>query len=149
MAEHIETDPHSAEGDAYRWALRASALSLAVIAITGTVVAGMLRGGPGVWGAVAGVGLAAVGALVTQVAMVVGYRRSPNMFASIVGGSWLAKMFIIVIGLLVLTGVSGLDRPSFGVVAMLGVVVTLAIDVFAVIKARVPYVIPMSKSKSP
>ncbi len=147
MAESIDTDKHSAEGNAYRRALRMSSVSLGALAIVGTVVAGMVRGTPGVWGAVAGIGLASVGALVTQIAMVVGYRRDPNVFVSIVAGSWLAKMFVIVVGLLLLSDVSGLDRPSFGVVAMLGVVVTLGIDVFAVVKARVPYVIPMSKSK--
>lgn len=147
MTERIETEASAAEGDAYWWALRTSAVSLGALAIGSSVLAGILRGGPGVWGALAGAGLAAVAALVTQGSMVMGYRRAPQVFASIVGGSWLAKMLVIVVGMLLLSRVSGIDRPSFGVVAVVGVVLTLGIDVLAVRKARIPYAKPGSNSK--
>ena len=147
MPETTEKNRNATEGAAYRWALRASAVSLGVLAIAGAVVAGALRGGAGVRGALAGVGLAAIAALVTQGAMVMGYRRAPHVFASIVGGSWLAKMVVIVVGMLVLSRVDGVDRPSFGVVALFGIVMTLGIDVVAVRKARIPYVISSSDSE--
>ncbi len=89
MAEPMETERHSAEGAAYKWALRVSAISLAVLALVGAVVAGILQGSSGVWGVLAGGGLAALAGLVTQGAMLAGYRRPPHIFASIVGGSWL------------------------------------------------------------
>ena len=142
------TDNHTtdAEGDAYRWALRVSAMSVAALAVVGAVVAGLVRGGEGVWGAVAGAALAALGALVTQAAMVVGYRRPAQQFASIVGGSWLVKMVVILGGMLALTRVAGIDRPSFGAVALAGIVATLGIDLIAVRKARIPYAATGSKS---
>ena len=147
MAETAENDRNATEGAAYRWALRASVISLGVLAIAGAVVAGAMRGGAGMWGALAGVGLATIAALVTQGAMVMGYRRAPHVFASIVGGAWLAKMVVIVVGMLALSRVDGVDRPSFGVVAFLGIVVTLGIDIVAVRKARIPYVISSSDSE--
>lgn len=147
MTDAVEPRSDAAEGNAYKRALLLSAWSLLAIAIAGVSIAGVLRGSPGAWGAVAGVSLAALGALVTQGAMIAGYRRDPNVFVALVGGAWLAKMCVIVVGLLVLDRISGIDRPSFAIVAMVGVVVTLGIDVFAVVKARVPYVIPMSKSQ--
>lgn len=147
MAEPMDAESHSAEGDAYWWALRVSAISLAALAIVGATAAGLIRGSAGLWGAVAGAGLAALAALVTQGAMVMGYRRAPQVFASIVGGSWLAKMSVILVGMFVLSRVSGIDRPSFGVVALVGIVISLGIDVRAVRKARIPYAIPGSNSE--
>lgn len=146
MAEGENPEPNAAEGAAYRWALRVSALSLAALASCGAAVAGMNRGDGGAWGALAGAGLAALAGLVTQGAMVVGYRKPAHVFASIVGGSWLAKMVVLVVGMLALSKVPGIDRPSFGIVALVGIAATLAIDLVAVRKARIPYAIPGSKS---
>jgi hypothetical protein len=132
-------DRTAAEGAAYRWALRTSAISLAVLAVAGVATAAAVRGADGAWGALVGVALAAVAGLVTQVAMVYGYRREPLVFASIVGGSWLAKMAVILVGMLALSGVSGIDKASFAIAALIGIVVTLGIDVMAVRAARIPY----------
>ena len=139
MVERIKAEVASAEGDAYWWALRVSTVSLAALAVVGATAAGLVRGSGGLWGAIAGAGLAALAALVTQAAMVMGYKKAPHVFAAMVGGSWLAKMVVIVGGMLALNSVSGVDRASFGIVALLGVMGTLVIDLFAVRKARVPY----------
>ncbi len=147
MAERIEAETKSAEGDAYWWALRVSAVSLTVLAIVGVTAAGLVRGSGGFWGAIAGAGLAALAALTTQGAMVMGYKKAPHVFASIVGGSWLAKMVVIVGGMLALSSVSDVDRPSFGIVALAGIMGTLAIDLIAVRRARIPYAISGSNSR--
>ena len=139
MAEPIEVGATSAEGDAYRWALRVSAASLAALAIVGGTAAGLLRGSAGLWGALAAVGIAALSGLVTQIAMIVGHRREPTAFVGIVAGSWLAKMIIIAISVVVLKGVDSVDRGTFGTVLLLGVGATLAIDMFAVKQARISY----------
>jgi hypothetical protein len=139
VAEPIEVGARSAEGDAYRWALRVSAASLAALAIVGGTAAGFLRGSAGVWGALAAVGIAALSGLVTQVAMIVGHRRAPVTFVGIVAGSWLAKMIIIAVSVVVLKGVDSVDRGTFGTVLLLGVGATLAIDMFAVKQARISY----------
>ncbi len=146
MAERIDAHTNSAEGDAYWWALRVSAVSLAALAVVGGTTSGLARGSGGLWGAIAGAGLAAIAALVTQGAMVMGYKKPPHVFALIVGGSWLAKMVVIVGGMLALSSVSGVDRASFGIVALAGIMGTLAIDLIAVRKARIPYAISGSNS---
>ncbi|NTV40184.1 MAG: hypothetical protein HGA51_09580 [Demequinaceae bacterium] len=146
MTDRIEAQSSPAEGAAYWWALRVSAVSLAALAAVGGIVAGLARGSGGLWGALAGAGLAALAALVTQGAMVMGYRKAPHVFASIVGGSWLAKMVVIVGGMLALSSVASIDRASFGIVALAGIIGTLLIDLLAVRKARIPYANPKSKS---
>jgi len=128
-----------AEGAAYRWAVAATGIVLGAIVIVGGVIGGVVVGAAGVWGAVAGVAVAAVSGLVTQAAMVLGYRKEPHVFATYVGGSWLAKMVVIVVGLLALAQVDALDRRTFGIVAIVAVVATLAVDLQAVKKARISY----------
>ena len=139
MAEPIEAEAKSAEGDAYWWALRVSAGSLAALAVLGGAAAWLLRGSGGLWGALAAVGIAALSGLVTQAAMIVGRRRDPVTFVGIVAGSWLVKMIVIVAAVLVLGRFDSVDRGTFGTVLLLGVGATLAVDMFAVRRARIPY----------
>ncbi|MBC7297487.1 MAG: hypothetical protein H5T82_01135, partial [Demequina sp.] len=135
----MANDSNRSESRAYRWALVATGIVLAVIAVASVVVAAAWRGADGVWSALAGVAVAAVSGMVTQAAMIAGHRRDPIVFAGIVGGAWLAKMFVIVIGLLLLGRIEGIDRGTFGTVTLVGVGATLAIDLFAVRRARISY----------
>lgn len=135
----MSADDQVSEGGAYRWALVATGVALVVIGVAGVSIGAAVRGTDGVWGALAGVAVAAVSGMVTQVAMIVGHRRDPLVFASIVAGSWLAKMLIIVVGLLLLGRVESVDRGTFGTVILVAVGATLAIDLFAVRRARISY----------
>lgn len=137
-------DTGQSESHAYRWALVATGIVLSVIAVVGVALAAALRGADGVWSALAGVAVAAVSGMVTQVAMIAGHRREPLVFASIVAGAWLAKMVVIVIGLLLLGSIEGIDRGTFGTVTLVGVGATLAIDLCAVRRARISYTEPSS-----
>lgn len=132
-------EAHEAEGAAYRWALRVTGIVLGAIAIVGGVVGGIVAGAAGAWGAFAAVAVAAISGLVTQAAMILGYRKEPHVFATYVGGSWLAKMVVIVVGLLALAQVDALHRPTFGIVAIVAVVATLGVDLRAVKQARISY----------
>ena len=135
----MANDGDESESHAYRWALSATGIVLAVIAVVSVAVAASVRGTDGVWSALAGVAVAAVSGMVTQGAMIAGHRRDPMVFASIVAGAWLAKMFVIVMGLLLLGRIEGIDRGTFGTVTLVGVGATLAIDLFAVRRARISY----------
>ncbi len=135
----MASDGTEAESRAYRWALATTGVVLAVIAVVSVGVATWASGTDGVWAALAGVAVAAVSGMVTQGAMVIAHRREPIVFASIVGGAWLAKMFIIVIGVVLLGRMEGIDRGTFGTVTLVGVGATLAIDLFAVRRARISY----------
>jgi len=135
----MPSDDDGAESRAYRWALGVTGVVLAVIAVVSVAIAAPMRGTDGVWAALAGVAVAAVSGMVTQGAMLIAHRREPTVFASIVGGAWLAKMFVIVIGVILLGRMDGIDRGTFGTVTLVGVSATLAIDLFAVRRARISY----------
>lgn len=135
----MANDADLSEGRAYRWALGATGVAFAVIAVVGVSVGAALQGTSGVWGALAGVAVAAISGMVTQVAMILGHRREPTTFVSIVAGAWLGKMVLIVLGVLLLSGIEGVDRGTFGTVVLVGVGTTLAIDLYAVKRARISY----------
>lgn len=135
----MENDVDLSEGRAYRWALGATGVAMTVIAVAGVVVGAAVRGVEGVWAALAGVAVAAISGMVTQAAMMIAHRREPALFASIVVGAWLGKMLIIVLGVLLLSSIEDVDRGTFGVVVLIGVGTTLAIDLFAVKRARISY----------
>lgn len=135
----MASDTDESESRAYRWALTTTGIVLAVIAAVSVAVVASLRGTDGVWSALAGVAVAAVSGMVTQGAMIAGHRRDPMVLASIVAGAWLAKMFVIVIGVILLGRMEGIDRGTFGTVTLVGVGATLAIDMFAVRRARISY----------
>lgn len=133
------TEAKDEEGAAYRWALRTTAFVLAGIAVLGAVIGALAVGAAGVWGALAAVAVAALSGLVTQGAMALGYRKEPHVFATYVGGSWLAKIVLIAGGLLSLAQVDAVDRRTFGIVALAGIGATLVIDLLAVRRARISY----------
>lgn len=133
------------EANLYRRALRVTAVGLGVLAIIAIPVGLVVDGAAGLLAAEVGVAIAALSGITTQVAMVVGHRRIPHMMAAIVLGSWLLKMIIIVIVLLVLQGVDGFHKALFAVFMLVGVFGTLAADLWAARVTRVPYVDPGSK----
>jgi hypothetical protein len=135
----MASEGDESESRAYRWALVTTGIVLAVIAVVSVAIAASVRGSDGVWSALAGVVVAAVSGVVTQVAMIVGHRREPLVFVSIVAGAWLAKMLVIVVGLFLLGSMEGIDRGTFGTVTLVGVGATLAIDLIAVRRARISY----------
>lgn len=127
------------EGAAYRWALFATLTVMGAVLVIGAAVGFAVRGTPGLWAAIAAVAVAAVSGLTTPAAMMLGYKKEPHIFASYVGASWLAKMVVIVVGLLALAQVDSLDRGTFGIIALVAVGATLVVDLLAVRRARISY----------
>lgn len=135
----------NAETTTYRRALRATVIGIAVLAIVAVPVGLLVGGGAGLLAAEIGVAVAALSGVTTQVAMVVGHDREPHVMAAIVGGSWLLKMLIIIVALIVLSGIDGFHRGLFAGFAVAGVLGTLAVDFWVIRSARIPYVDPGAK----
>ena len=133
-------DSATPERDAYVWALKVSAVALAVVAGGAAAVGWVLAASAGLLSGLAGVALAALTGLLTQAAMLWAHRKDANTFAAIVGGAWLGKMLVIVLVVAALSRLEGLHRGTFGLAILLGVGATMVIDVLAVKKARQPYV---------
>ncbi len=133
------------EAATYRRAFRVTAIGLAALAIIAAPVGLLIAGSAGLLAAEVGVAVAALAGLTTQAAMMIGHRRAPNFMAVIMLGSWLLKMVIIVVALLLLQGIDGFHRGLLAAFALVGVVWTLAIDLWSVQTSRITYVDPGSK----
>ncbi|WP_062463659.1 hypothetical protein [Demequina soli] len=132
----------TAEEALYRRALRLTAIVLGALAVVGGAVAWIVVGPDGALAAVVGAAVAALGALPTQYAMLKGHTRPPHVMAGIVAFSWLGKMLVIIVALLVLQGVDSFHRPSFAATAVVGLLAGLVVDVSLLRKSRIPYVEP-------
>lgn len=128
------------ESRTYRRALRVTIIVIVALAVIAVPVGLLVAGGAGLLAAEIGVAVAALAGLTTQVAMVMAHDKAPHVLAAYVGGSWLAKMFVIVIALLVLDGIDGFHKGLFAGFMLTGVLATLAVDMWAIRSSRVPYV---------
>lgn len=132
----------TAEARVYRTALRRTGIGLGVLAVLAVAVGALVAGGRGVVAALVGVGVAALAGLTTQAAMSWGHKRSVDHMTMAVAGSWLLKMFFIVVALFLLQRIDGFHKELFAAFAVVGVVLTLAVDFWVLTKSRVPNVIP-------
>lgn len=128
------------ETTTYRRALRATIIAIAVLAVIAIPVGLLVAGGAGVLAAEAGVGVAALSGITTQVAMLFGHRQPPHIMAAYIAGSWLLKMLIIVVALVSLGSIDGFHRGLLAGFALAGILATLVIDMWAIRASRVPYV---------
>ncbi|WP_084101824.1 hypothetical protein [Demequina sp. NBRC 110051] len=129
----------------YRRALRVTAIVIAALAVIAAPVGLLVAGGAGLVAAEIGVLVAALAGLTTQIAMVIAHDKPAHVMAGYVGGSWLAKMLIIVIALIVLQGIDGFHKVLFAAFCVGGVLATLVVDFWVIRSARIPYVDGRSK----
>lgn len=145
-AQAVTKGKEPGEARVYQLALRRTVVGLAVLAVLAVVVGALVAGGRGVTAALVGVAVAALAGLTTQAAMSWGHKRSADQMTMAIGGSWLLKMFLIVIALFLLQRVEGFHKELFAAFAVVGVLLTLAVDFWVISKSRVPYVAPSSKT---
>ena len=125
---------------ALRRAVRLAAVVCLVAAVLTAVVAYLLVGLPGVWGALVGFALA-LGFLATTA--VVGSRTAggdPVVVAGWMLGSWLVKVVVVGVVLFALRDATFYDPVALFVGVVVGIVCTLGAETRAVTAARIPYV---------
>ncbi|WP_069386954.1 hypothetical protein [Cellulosimicrobium cellulans] len=132
----------------FRTALRDVLVLLGALAVVGVAVGALVSGTPGVWGALLGVAVAVVFSATTVWAMLRTVDSSPTTTAAVVMGSWLAKMVVLIVVLVVLRGMDFYDRWVFAGVLLVGVIGSAVMDYRAVSRGRVPYVEPASDDRS-
>ncbi len=139
--------PVSAESAVYRRALRIGALALAVGAVLAGLIGYLVQDLPGMWAGLAGIAVAALAGLLTPLAMQLAHRQPPHMMAAIILGSWLGKMIVIVIAVVLLAQIEDFPRTVFGIAVIGGILVTLGIDAVVLIRGRVPYTTSGTESR--
>ncbi|MFC7163192.1 hypothetical protein ACFQL5_12925 [Aquipuribacter hungaricus] len=125
---------------ALRRAVATAALACGVAALVTAVVAFLLVGWPGVWGAL--IGFAVSLAFLATTALV-GARTAggdPVVVAGWVLGSWLVKVIVVGVVLFLLRDADFYDPVALFVGIVVGMVCTLFAEFRALTSARIPYV---------
>lgn len=133
----------------FRTALRQMALLLAVLGVLSCVVGYLAAGPPGLWGGVLGTAIVAFFTLTTAVVMLVTADRPQHVASAAFVGSWLGKVVIVFVLLIIVRDRDFYDPLVFFITLTLAILGSLAIEMSAALKARVPYVDPAQRPEDP
>ena len=98
---------------------------------------------PGVWGALLGAAVGGGFVLFTAVVVLATANSEPTTLAAVLLGSWLLKLILAIVVMVVLRGMDFYSRGTFVAVIALAVVGLLAVETRAVLGAKDPYVEPL------
>lgn len=120
--------------------LRYTGILAAVLLILGGIAGYLISGTEGLLSAVIGTGLAVVFSALTAASLIAAIRFDIGGFFGIVMGSWLVKMVVFVVLLVVLRGHPFIEPLTLFVSMVVALVGTTVIDAVVVVRARMPYV---------
>ncbi|WP_129790100.1 hypothetical protein [Promicromonospora panici] len=144
MTEQAPQAPHAPRGAAeravLRTALRDGLILVAGLAVLGSLVGLLVAGLPGLWGGLIGAALAAFFCGTTVWSMLYTVGKGATVMGAVVMGSWLAKMVVLIVALVVLTQFDFYDRVVLFVVLLIGAVGSALLDYRAVRNGRITYV---------
>lgn len=115
-------------------------IGAAVLAVVGGILSFFIAGGVGALSAVLGAFFAAVFLGITAASILVAVRFDIVAFFGIVLGAWLIKFVIFIVAAVLLKNQSWVSAPILFLTMIIGVVLSLTIDVVVVMKSRMPYV---------
>jgi hypothetical protein len=126
-------------------ALRDGSIFAGAVAVVGAVVGFLVAGWPGLVGGLLGAVASAIFLGLTAASMLVGGRITKGdlgspVFFGIVLGTWLIKLVLFVVLAIWLRSQTWLDPRVFFLAVIVSVIGSLAIDVLAFARSRVPYV---------
>lgn len=122
-----------------RRVLRTGAVAFAVALPTSMLLGYLVAGVPGVWGAAIGMGLAA-GFFAITIGVALGTARMDvGVLGAAVLGSWLVKMVLLIIVLVLLRNADFYSRPVLFVSLLAGTIGALILEAVVVTQTRVPY----------
>ncbi|MGB3770711.1 MAG: hypothetical protein WBF79_01450 [Rhodococcus sp. (in: high G+C Gram-positive bacteria)] len=123
-----------------RAAVRYGILALIALAVVASVIAFLVAGADGLWGALLGSAVGGLFILATAVSVLLSAKMNPTAVGVVLLGGWIVKMLIAVIVLGVLRGMDFYHRPTLGIVVLAALVIVLGAEMYGIFRQRVPYV---------
>jgi hypothetical protein len=133
-------DPHPLEP--IRRVLVLGAVGFAVAAPVVALLGWFVDGSAGLLGALLGLAVPAVFFGITAAVALLTLHLSPGTTGAVVLASWLAKLIVLIVTLVLLDQSTAWSRPVFGVVFLLAVAAWLGLEAWVVLRTRQPYVQP-------
>jgi hypothetical protein len=122
-----------------RRVLRVGALTLLIAWPLAIGVGYLVDGVAGVWGALIGMGLAAVFFALTVAVALGTARMEVSALGAAVLGSWLVKMILLIVVLALLRDAEFYSRPVLFATLLVGTIGALLLEAWVVNTTRVPY----------
>ena len=128
-------------------------LTIAIAGI-GSILGYAVAGVPGLVSALIGSGLTALFMALTALSIVLAARVSHNeatstLFFGVVLGVWLLKFIVFIVIMVVLRGQSFIQPVVLFVAILAAVIGSLAVDVLAFVRSRVPYTTELRPAVEP
>jgi ATP synthase protein I len=123
------------------WIVRGAVLATLLAAPLAAGAGWLAAGGRGALGAGLGILLAAAFFSVTVLVVDAAGRVSPQLMMPAALGVYVLKLIVLLIGLVLLRGVTAFDRAAFGLAVVAGTCVYLVAEVRMALKARIPYAV--------
>lgn len=124
----------------FRTILRWQALVALAVAVIGGGIGVALVGMPGVWSALVAAIIAFCFAAITVVALMLASGADIAWFFGIIMGSWLLKFVLFLAALWLIRDQPWVHPTALWACLVAAIVGTVAIDVLAVLRSRMPYV---------
>jgi ATP synthase protein I len=120
--------------------VRGAVLATALAAVVVVVVAGVLAGRTGVYGALLGSSLAIAFFAVTIVVVSVAGRIASELMLPAALATYLVKVIAIAVMLILLRDTTAFSRTAFALATVIGACVFLVAELRIALRARAPYV---------
>ncbi|GLZ39117.1 hypothetical protein [Actinokineospora sp. NBRC 105648] len=146
MRSRPEADPHTQAlltlaRAMFRYALWPSLATL----VLGAVVFGVLKGTPGVFGALVGGALACFSSLLTLALMRKTANQGPHIAMAASLGGFVGKLLVLLLVMTALRGVDALDPKSLGITMIAVVLVAAGAEALAFRRTKLLTIIPANE----
>ncbi len=120
--------------------LKLGSLLIGPIAVLGSGIGFLSVGLPGLFGALAGAGIALLFVSLTALSVQIGSKLSIGGFYAVVLGGWLLKMVLFMFGVALLSRIEGINGVALFVTLVASILGSLAVDGYVVTTAKIPVV---------
>ena len=129
--------------------VRGAVLATAAVGVVVVIVAGLLAGKTGVYGALLGTGLAMAFFAITIVAVSAAARVANELMLPAALGTYLVKLIGIALALFFLRDTTAFDRTAFALATVIGACVFMVAELRIAVRARTPYVTTPERERTP
>ncbi|WP_446224641.1 hypothetical protein ACTWPB_05650 [Nocardia sp. IBHARD005] len=123
-----------------RAALRYGLIGLGVLVVVSVAIAAAVAGMPGLWGALLGAAIGGGFILTTVVAVLLGAKLPPTMAGAVMLVSWVGKMLVALLVIVVLNQFDFYSRPALFFTVVGALLIVLGAETYGVVSQKVPYV---------
>ncbi|NLE81329.1 MAG: hypothetical protein GX610_17440 [Rhodococcus sp.] len=133
---------------ALRSAVRYGVLGLIALAVVGSIIATLLAGTPGLYGALLGAAVGGLFILCTALGVLFTAKMPATTAGAVILGTWLLKMILAIAVLAILKPLDFYDKTSLVLVMVFSLIIVLGAETYGVLGVKSPYVEPQEQQES-